>query len=111
MRRTGEGTTQLDRKRAPASSQEARENQMAAMAEALSEKRMREGTASSQEIVYWLKVGSERERLERDKLRSEVNMLKAKKEALESGQRVEELFTDAMKAIKTYRGERNDEDD
>lgn len=110
MRRTGEGTTKLNRQRAPASSQEARENQLTSLAEALAEKQMMEGTASSQVITYYLKLGSQREKLEREKLRSEVEMLQAKKEALESAQRIEELYSEAMKAVKTYRGERDDND-
>lgn len=111
MRRTGEGTSKLNRQRAPASSQEARENQLTSLAEALAEKQMMEGTASSQVITYYLKLGSQREKLERDKLKSEVEMLRAKKEALESAQRIEELYSEAMKAVKTYRGESNDLDD
>ena len=111
MRRTGEGTPKLNRQRAPASSQEARENQLTSLAEALAEKQMMEGTASSQVITYYLKLGSQREKLEREKLRSEVEMLKAKKEALESAQRIEELYSEAMKAVKTYRGERDEVDD
>lgn len=110
MRRTGEGTSKLNRQRAPASSQEARENQLTSLAEALAEKQMMEGTASSQVITYYLKLGSQREKLERDKLKSEVEMLQAKKEALESAQRIEELYSEAMKAVKTYRGEMNDND-
>lgn len=111
MRRTGEGTAKLNRRRAPASSQEARENQLTALAEALAEKQMMEGTASSQVITYYLKLGSQREKLERDKLKSEVEMLRAKKEALESAQRIEELYSEAMKAVKTYRGENDGFDD
>ena len=111
MRRTSDSSEKLKRTRAPATSPEGRENQMSALAEALSEKRMREGTASSQEILYWIKAGSERERLERDKLRSEVQKLQAQKEALDSGKRIEALYSDAMKAVKTYRGERDDDDD
>lgn len=111
MRRTGEGITKVERQRAPASSQEARESQMAALAEALAEKRMREGTATSQEILYWIKAGSERERLERDKLRSEVAKLQAQKEALGSAKEIERLYSEAMKAVKTYRGESDEFDD
>ena len=110
MKRTSESVNRLERNRAPASSQEARENQLIALAEARAEEQLRNGTASSQVICHYLKLGSTREKLEREKLKSEVDMLIAKKEAIESSKRIEELYSEAMKAVKTYRGE-SDEDD
>jgi hypothetical protein len=94
----------------PASSPEARENQLIALAEARAEEQLRNGTASSQVICHYLRLGSMREKLEREKLKSEVEMLTAKKEALESAKRVEELYSEAMRAVRSYRGESEDDE-
>lgn len=111
MKRASENTEKITRRRIPASSPEARENQLIALAEARAEEQLRNGTASSQVICHYLRLGSQREKLEREKLRSEVEMLAAKREALESAKRVEELYSEAMKAVRSYRGENTDEDD
>ena len=95
----------------PALTPEARENQLIALAEARAEEQLRNGTASSQVICHYLRLGSQREKLEREKLKSEVEMLVAKKEAIESAKRVEELYSEAMRAVRSYRGESEDEDD
>lgn len=88
----------------PALSESAREGQMISLAMDLVEKRLRNGTATSQETVHFLRLGSERERLEREKLRNENIMLKAKTDALESQVRSEELFKKAIEAMKRYSG-------
>lgn len=94
----------------PALTPEARENQMIALAVDLAEKQLMEGTASSQVITHFLKLATSRERLEREKLEKENELLRAKTEAIESAKRVEELYSDALRAMKSYRGEENDED-
>lgn len=111
MRRASEGVEKLEHRRAPATTPEARENQLIALAEARAEEQLRNGTASSQVICHYLRLGSQREKLEREKLKSEVEMLVAKKEAIESAKRVEELYSEAMRAVRSYRGESEDEDD
>lgn len=88
----------------PALTESAREGQMISLAMDLVEKRLRNGTATSQETVHFLRLGSERERLEREKLRNENIMLRAKTEALESQARSEELFKNAIEAMKRYSG-------
>lgn len=110
MKRSIESAGRLEHRRAPASSQEARENQLIALAETRAEEQLRNGTASSQVICHYLRLGSMREKLEREKLKSEVDMLVAKKEALESAKKIEELYSEAMKAVRSYRGETCDED-
>ena len=70
---------------------------------------MREGTASSQVITHYLKLGTERERLEREKLAKENELLIAKTEATKSAQRIEELYSNALEAMRRYSG-RGDED-
>lgn len=91
----------------PALTPEARENQLIALSERLAEKQLREGTATSQVIVHYLRLGSMREKLEREKLKHENELLEAKKEALESAKRSEELFNKAIAAFRSYRGEDN----
>lgn len=97
------------RKRAPALTTEARENELVSLAIDLAEKQLAEGTASSSVIVHYLKLGSTKERLEREKLQKENELLKAKTEALQSAKRVEELYSNALKAMKLYQGEPEDE--
>lgn len=100
-----------ERKLPPAISPDAREKQLIALSVDLVEKRLREGTATSQEIVHFLKLGSMREKLEREKLEHENELLRAKKEALESGKRIEELYSGALRAMQGYRYEGVTEDD
>lgn len=90
---------------------EGRENQLIAAAYDLAEKRILEGTASSQELTYFLKAGSSKMKLENDKLREEVTHLRAKTAALEAQISNEALMAEALKAFRSYRGEDEGEDD
>ena len=92
------------RKIRPALTPEARENQLISLAVDLAEKQLMEGTASSQVITHYLKLGSTKERLEKEKLEEENKLLKARTEALQSAKRVEELYSDAIAAMKRYSG-------
>jgi hypothetical protein len=71
----------------------------------LAEQQMQDGTASSQVITHFLKLGSSRERLEQDKLRRENELLTSKVEAMASAKRVEELYAAALQAMRSYAGE------
>jgi len=93
------------RRMRPARTPEARENQLISLADRLAEERLRNGTASAQEIVYFLKAGSAREKLEKAKLENENLLLSAKIEQINSGQRIESLYEEAMSAFREYRGE------
>ena len=95
----------------PALSPEARENQLIFLATDLAEQQLRDGTASSQVITHYLKLGSTRERLERERLAEENKLLKAKTEALQSQKRTEELFAEAIKAFGVYSGKSVAEED
>ena len=88
----------------PALDPAARENQMIALAMDLVEQRLLDGTATSQEVTHFLKLGTERERLERERLRVENELSRAKKEALASQKRMEELYSEAIAAMKRYAG-------
>lgn len=89
----------------PALTPEARENQLIALATDLVEQRLLDGTASSQETTYFLKQGSMKTKLEMEKLKEENALLKAKTENLQSQKRVEELYTEALNAMKSYAGQ------
>lgn len=95
----------IPRRIRPALSPEAEESQMISLAIDLAKKQLIEGTASSQVIAHFLKLGSTRDRLEREKLEKENELLRAKTEALQSAQRVEELYTNALNAMRRYSGE------
>lgn len=95
----------------PALTPEARENQLISLATDLAEQQLREGTASSQVITHYLKLGSTKERLEKEKLEEENKLLKARTEALQSAKRVEELYADAISAMKRYSGNGGSFDD
>lgn len=95
--------------RPPATTVASRERQLVALAVDLAEKQLSNGTASSQVITHYLKLGSERESLERSKLERENKLLDAKVEQIESGQRIEALYGDALNAMKSYAPTRVDE--
>ena len=97
------------RRRPPATTLEGRENQVIAAAMDLAEEQILDKTASSQVITHFLKLGSVREQLEREKLIQENELLKARVEALASAGRIEELYTEAMAAMRAYNGKSNDE--
>ena len=99
------------RKIRPALTPEARENQLIALAVDLVEQRLLDGTASSQETTHFLKLGSMKNRLEMEKLQEENRLLKAKTEVLQSSKRVEELYSEAIKAMRRYSGQRDDDYD
>ena len=83
---------------------EARENQMIALAVDLAEQQLRDGTASSQVITHYLKLGTTKERQDREKLEEEIKLLKAKTEMIQSAAHVEELYANAIQAMQSYSG-------
>lgn len=91
-------------KRAPATSLEARENQLISLAVDLAEKQLSEGTASAQVITHYLKLGSTKERVEKEILEEQKELLKAKTDALKSAKTVEELYSNALDAMRMYTG-------
>ena len=92
------------RKPRPASTPEAREKQLVSLAYDLAEERLLDGTASSGEVVQLLKLGSTKAEIEKEKIKRENELIEAKTEALESQKRVEELYADALNAMKRYSG-------
>lgn len=95
----------------PGITPEARENQLISLAVDLAEKQLQEGTASSQVITHYLKLASAKERIEREILERQKDLIVAKTEQLQSAKRVEELYIDAINAMKKYSGHGDDNDD
>ena len=98
-------------KQRPALDPEARENQLIALAINLAEKQLMEGTASSQVITHYLKLGSTKERIEKEILEKQKDLITAKTEAIQSAKRVEELYANALEAMRTYSGHKTVEED
>lgn len=96
------------REQRPGLTEEDRENQMIALAINLAEQQLRDGTASSQVITHYLKLGSTKERIERDILEQQKELVIAKTDAIKSAKRVEELYEDAINAMKRYGGHVNE---
>lgn len=108
MSRPTRASEQAKRRFAPALSPEEREDQLISLAVDLAERQLVEGTASAQVITHYLKLGSTKERLEKEKLAKENELLKAKTDSLQSAKKVEELYQNALDAMRSYRGD-NDE--
>lgn len=95
--------------RRKASTPEAREDQLISLAVDLAEQQLMAGTASPSVIAHFLRLGSTKERLEKEILAEQKELVKAKTDALQSAKRVEELYAEALQAMRTYNGSDNDE--
>lgn len=91
-------------------SPENRENQLIALAMDRAEQQLRDGTASSQVITHFLKLGTAKAELEKEKLKKENAVLEAKAKAYEAGEERKELYENAIRAMIEYGG-RGDPDD
>ena len=89
-------------KQTPSITPEGREDQMIAYAVDLAEQQLRNGTASSQVITHYLKLGSMREKREREKLEEEIKMLKAKTEAIKADKERDIMYAQAIEAMRRY---------
>ena len=103
-------SSETSRKMRPALTPEARENQLVSLAVDLAEQQLMDGTASSQVITHYLKLGSTKERIEKEILEEQKKLIGAKTQALQSAQRIEELYTNALDAMRDYSGQGYSED-
>ena len=94
-----------ERRIRPGLTPESREDQLVALAINLAEQQLMDGTASSQVISHFLKIGSTKERIEREILKEQKDLIKAKTEILKSEKRTEELYDEAIKAMRRYSGQ------
>lgn len=108
-RRVSPSTSSTTRGR-PATTPEAREQQLIAAAVNLAEKQLSEGTASAQVITHYLKLGSSREQLEQEKIKQEVELARARVESMAAMARTEELMNEALNAFRSYSGQPTEDD-
>lgn len=89
---------------------EGRDNQLIALAYDVVEQRLREGSATSQETTYFLKLAAQREKAELDLqiMDRQLKLLEAKTDAIKSAREVEELYSNALKAFRSYRSSADD---
>ena len=110
MKNNKESSKKLTESRSkPALSPEARENQLISLAVDLAEKQLIEGTASSQVITHYLKLGSTKEKLEKEIMKEQKELLVAKRDALQSFKDIEALYKDAIHAFRNYSGNDDEE--
>lgn len=101
----------VKKRRPPATTPEARENQLITLAVDLAERQLAEGTASSQVMTHYLKLGSTKERIEKEILEEQKMHLRAKTEAMQSAKKVEELYKNALDAMRAYGGHNKEDDE
>lgn len=106
-----EGLDNSNKRTRPASTPEARQAQLVSLAYDEAEKQIREGTASSQILTHFLKIGSTREQIELEKLKKENAVLEAKAEAYKSAENIEALYKDAIAAMMSYSGHSENAED
>lgn len=102
-RRVNESEVKKSR-RPPATTPEARENQLISKAVDLAAKQLDDGTASAQVLTHYLKLGSSREKLEQLRIEKENELLDAKRANMVSAAKIEELYTEAISAMRAYAG-------
>jgi hypothetical protein len=88
----------------PAMNPKDREDELINLAVGLAEKQLKDGTASTQVIVHYLKLGSTRGMLEHEMLENKTKLVKAQTESIESNKRVEDLYKNALEAMQIYSG-------
>lgn len=111
MAKVKTATSTNTKKMRPALTPEARQDQMICLAEDLAERQLREGTASSQLITHYLKLGTAQARLELKKLEAEIELQKAKTKAYDNAEETKVLIEAALKAMKTYSGNGGSDED
>ena len=103
-------SSESSRKMRPALSPEAEENRMISLAMDLAKQQLQDGTASSQLITEFVKRGSTKARIEQEILEKQKDLIEAKTQSLQSAQRIEELYENALDAMRNYSGQNNSED-
>lgn len=88
-----------------------REQQLIALATDLAEEKLLDGTASNQLILHYLNLGTEKERLERERLEGDIELMKARKSAIEADKDHDDLYRDVIAKLTVYRGGDDEDDD
>lgn len=111
VKQPGYTTEKQPRKRRPATSSEDREKQLIAYAYDAVEERILNRTATSQELCHFLKLGSTKERIEKEILERQKELITAKTEALKAAKRMEEVYENAIQAMRLYSGELDNDEE
>lgn len=104
-------TSEPKKKLRPALTPEARENQLISLAMDCAEQQLMDGTASSQVITHFLKLGTAKYQYETEKLKHDTELIKAKTDSIERADKIEELYANAIKSMQIYKGVRSEEDE
>lgn len=97
--------------KAPSLSPAGREQYMVSIAEKLAEEQILDGTASSQVLSHYLKLGTKREELERAHIEYKNELLKAKADVIQQNNETQSLYKEAMQMFKRYQGGGDSEDE
>ena len=101
----------IEKKLPPASTPEARENQLISAAMDLAEERILDKSASNSLLIHYLRLGSTRERMEKEFISKRIENLEAKTEAIYTEKRVDEMYRRALDAMRVYQGQTQYDDD
>lgn len=92
------------RRQTPARTPEARENQLIGLAMELVEQQLRDGSVTSQVLTHFLRLATVKEKLQNEKLRSDLKVAEAKIKQIESQEDIKEMYSQALAAMKSYSG-------
>ena len=92
----------------PPRTEEEEEKRACGLAIDLATKWMEEGTAPAQIVLHYLKIASQREQIELEKTKYEIELIKAKKKSIESEEEQEKRYQEVIKAISSYAGKDNE---
>ena len=101
----------MKRKIRPSQDPAVRESQLIALAIDRVEQRIIDGTATSQELVHFLRLGTQEKQLEMEKLRHENELLKEKTSAIKAQKESAVMFAEAIAAMQSYRPPMDEEED
>ena len=103
-RRPPKGKPEQELDPIPPRTEEEEEKRAGSYAMDLAIKQLREGTASSQIIVHFLRINSQKEQAELRKIQKEIELLEAKKKSIEAGEEQDKKYEEVVKAISSYAG-------
>ena len=88
----------------PAIDPENREQQLISLAVDLVEQRLRDGTASAQETVHYLKLASSKTKVDLERAKLENELIRAKTQSIKDQADMKTLYLNAIDAMKRYSG-------
>lgn len=94
----------MERRQPRATTIESREEELIALAVDLAEQQLRDGTASSQVITHYLKLGSSKDRLEKEILAEQKKLVVAKTESISASKESDLKYVEAINAMRRYSG-------